>query len=81
MSDYHETARAIVAYIHERPDDEVTHVAAALTAAVDAAVDAERKRCVEILQLARCDEIDRDWRSIIYRIEAGDTVEDIKAEK
>lgn len=46
---------------------------------IDAARDAERKRCVDILQLARFGEIDQDWRSVISMIESGWTVEQIKA--
>ena len=32
------------------------------------AIDAERKRCVDIVQLARADGIDGDFRSIIHRM-------------
>jgi hypothetical protein len=42
------------------------------------ATEAERKRCVEIVQLARFGEIDRDWRAIVHTIETGWTIEEIK---
>ena len=38
----------------------------------NAAVNAERNRCAAIVEAARFDEIDRDWRSIIARIESGE---------
>ena len=40
-------------------------------AAIDAAVDAERKRCVAILQAARLGEVDQDLRAIISLINSG----------
>jgi hypothetical protein len=39
----------------------------------------ERKRCAEIVQLARFGEMDTDFRSIINAIESGKTVEEIKS--
>jgi hypothetical protein len=48
--------------------------------AVEQAVEDERKRCEEIVQLARFGEIDTDFRSIVGRIKNGDTIEQIKAE-
>jgi hypothetical protein len=42
------------------------------------AAEAERKRCVEIVQLARFGEIDRDWRAIVHIIETGWSIEEIK---
>ena len=47
---------------------------------MDDAVEIERKRCAGIVQLARAGDIDQDFRSIIHRIESGDTVDEIKAE-
>jgi len=44
----------------------------AIMALVDAAVQAERARCAEIVQLARFGEIDGDFRSLIHRIENPD---------
>jgi hypothetical protein len=42
------------------------------------ATTAERQRCAEIVQMARDDEVDRDWRTIIDMIEAGYSIEQIK---
>lgn len=47
-----------VGYVHE--DRHAT--------VVDASVVAERKRCADIIQLAREGEIDGDFRSLIHRI-------------
>jgi hypothetical protein len=44
-----------------------------------AAIAVERKRCADIVQAARFDEVDRDWRSIVSMIEGGETAEQIKA--
>lgn len=41
-------------------------------------IDAERDRCVAIVQMARMGEIDQDWRAIISIIEGGMTLEQIK---
>lgn len=38
----------------------------------------ERQRCVDIVQAARFDEIDRDFRAIISMIEGGQSVADLK---
>lgn len=43
---------------------------AAFMAGFAAGGDNEIERCAAIVQLAREDEIDRDWRSIIHRIES-----------
>ena len=45
---------------------------------VEAATQAERDRCAEIVQMARAGDIDQDWRSVIHNIEGGDTIEQIK---
>lgn len=37
-------------------------------AGIEAGMNAERKRCADIVQLARDGEIDGDFRSIIHRI-------------
>lgn len=42
-------------------------------------VEAERARCAEIIQLARCGEVDRDWRCLINMIESGQSIEQIKS--
>lgn len=44
---------------------------AALVAAIEAEVGAETVRCANIVQAARFDEVDRDWRSIIALIESN----------
>jgi hypothetical protein len=46
-----------------------------------AALAAERKRCAGIIQLARFGEIDGDLRCLISRIEGGDTLDQIAAER
>ena len=38
----------------------------------------ERDRCAEIVQMARCAEIDQDWRTVIHFIEGGMSVDQIK---
>ena len=38
----------------------------------------ERKRCIDIIQMARNGEIDTDFRSIIHMIKSGLSVEQIK---
>lgn len=43
------------------------------------AVDAERKRCADLISAARFDEIERDWRSLVSFIEHGTTVEQLKS--
>ena len=50
-----------------------------IDAAISQAVDAERQRCVAIIQAVRCGELDRDYRSIVSMIEGGETVEQMKA--
>lgn len=44
------------------------------------AVAAERQRCVDIVQAARFDEVDRDWRAIISMIEGGQSAETLKTQ-
>lgn len=44
----------------------------------EAAVDAERKRCADLIMAARMNEIERDWRSLHSFIEDGTTVEQLK---
>lgn len=38
----------------------------------------ERRRCADIVQLARFGEIDTDFRTIIHFIEGGLSIEDVK---
>lgn len=47
---------------------------------IEDAIAAERKRCADIVQAARFDEVDRDFRAIISMIESGRTAEQIKGE-
>lgn len=57
--------------------------AAAIVAERDALkveLDVERERCSGIVQLARQGDIDQDWRSVIHRIEQGDSLAEIQAE-
>jgi hypothetical protein len=39
---------------------------------------AERERCAEIVQMARCADIDQDWRTVIHFIEGGMSIDQIK---
>lgn len=48
---------------------------------IEVAVQAERDRCAKIVQLARAGEIDTDWRSVIFLIKSGTSIEDIKDNK
>ena len=43
-------------------------------------VVAERDRCAAIVQAARFDEVDRDWRAIVSMIEGGRSAEELIAE-
>lgn len=51
---------------------------AALSIAAPEIASAERARCADIVGLARFGEIDTDFRTIIYFIKTGMSVEDIK---
>ena len=42
-------------------------------ALIDAAVKEERKRCANIVSMARNGQIDQDFRSILYRINKPET--------
>jgi len=43
-------------------------------------IGAERERCAAIVQAARFDEVDRDWRCLISMIEGGRPAADLIAE-
>ena len=76
MNEYSETAWNIASRYSSVLASETRN----LTAQIDAAINAERQRCADIISAARFDEIERDWRSIGHMIESGKTLAQIKGE-
>lgn len=74
MKEYSETAWKIASLYSKVLASETRDLAAH----IDAAIDAERQRCADIISAARFDEVDRDWRAIGHMINGGRTVEQIK---
>ena len=65
---YSTRKHAIAAWNTRAPDPKVA-----------ALVEAERRRCYDIVMAARLSEIDTDFRTILHFIDGGRTIEKIKA--
>lgn len=68
-------------FIEELTVQTNSRIALAVKGTVEGCVAAERKRCVDIINLARTGDIDTDLRAIRSRIQGGDSAESIAAER
>lgn len=63
---------------HPQIEAAVSNLAALKVRLIYVIVEAERKRCYDIIMAVRFAEIEQDLRSVLSFIERGDTVEDLK---